>query len=304
MRPSTRARVLCFACAVAVAGCTRGAPAPPTSPAPRIVSLSPAITRTLVDFGLAGDIVGRSRFCTAVDERVPVVGDLFEIDYERLVRLRPTAVLIQPTAADGVPAQLSALATQHGWHLGDWRFDSIDEVRRAIGQLPFVLFPEAGPRRDRADASARRLLDQIEAALTPGPEPSFAGPTLLLVSVEPVPMAAGPGSYLDDLLVALGGTNAVSARGWPQLSLEDVVRLDPQAIVVVRDHGPADVDPIEAAGAVATLDTAARRDGRIAALVHPDAMLPSSGLIGVAGAMRATLEGLADAPGAPGPPGS
>ena len=83
-------------------------------------------------------------------------------------------------------------------------------------------------------------------------------------------------------------------RKWAELSLEDVLRLDPEAIILVRDRGPADIDPIEAAGPLGLLDTTARRDGRIAVLWHADANLPSSAVSGVADQMRAVLGRLAE----------
>jgi ABC-type Fe3+-hydroxamate transport system substrate-binding protein len=109
----------------------------------------------------------------------------------------------------------------------------------------------------------------------------------------------GQGTYLHDILAAMGGTNAVSAQGWAQLSLEDVVRLDPEAIIIVRDSAARDGDPLEAAGPLRKLETTARRRGRIAVLWHPDAKLPSSGVVGVAKEMRRVLETLAETDGAP-----
>ena len=47
----------------------------------RIVSLSPAISRTLIDFGLQDRIVGRTPHCASIDPSIPVVGDLINIDY-------------------------------------------------------------------------------------------------------------------------------------------------------------------------------------------------------------------------------
>ena len=106
-------------------------------------------------------------------------------------------------------------------------------------------------------------------------------------------LVVGRDTYLDDILDALGGRNAVQAVGWVELSLEDVLRLDPEAIIIVRDHGPA-VEAVDAAGPLGDLDTTARRRGRIVVLHHPDANLPSSGVIGLAREMRRVLRRLAE----------
>ncbi|MCA9290710.1 MAG: hypothetical protein KDA25_06255, partial [Phycisphaerales bacterium] len=72
-----------------------------TTPRPgavRVVSLSPAISSTLRDLGLDPLVVGRTPWCDALDPDVPVVGTLLDVDAERLARLRPTHILVQPPA--------------------------------------------------------------------------------------------------------------------------------------------------------------------------------------------------------------
>ena len=76
----------------------------------RIVSLSTALTRIAVDPGCGDLIVGRTRFCKSVDSAIPVIGDHFAQDFESLVRVRPTPILIQPPRNDSP----SALAEQSG----------------------------------------------------------------------------------------------------------------------------------------------------------------------------------------------
>ena len=63
----------------------------------RIVSLVPSLTETLVDFGLAGSIVGRTRWCTepaGVVERIEAVGGTKNPDVERIIGLRPDLVVV------------------------------------------------------------------------------------------------------------------------------------------------------------------------------------------------------------------
>jgi len=63
----------------------------------RIVSLVPSLTETLVDFGLAGSIVGRTRWCTEpadVVEKIEAVGGTKNPDVARIVELRPDLVIV------------------------------------------------------------------------------------------------------------------------------------------------------------------------------------------------------------------
>ena len=300
--PASRRTIPWILAAALVVGCRDDSGPTTTTPRePRIVSLSPAVSRTLVDFGLDGLIVGRSPWCASLDPAIPVVGDLYTIDYERLIRLRPTHVLVQPPASTGLDPALQRLAAEHGWILGHWTFNTLDDITRMVRDLPGVLYPHPGPPRERTTGRSEELLARIATALSMplSPPPGSAGRigrTLLVADAEPVVIVFGRGTYLDEALTALGGENATTARGWAELSLEDVVRLDPATIVLVRDRGPADVNPLVAAGPIGKLDTTARREGRIAVLWHPDSKLPSSAVADVIRELRQVLMRLGDPP--------
>ncbi|MBT8484549.1 MAG: hypothetical protein KJO43_03155, partial [Phycisphaerae bacterium] len=224
--------------------------APPAATPRRIVSFSPALTRMLVDLGVGAEIVGRTRFCTAADPSVPVVGDLRDVNYERLLEVTPTHVYVQAPAA-GVDRELAAMATRHGWALHAWDgIDDIDDVERVLRALPATLDPAF--TRDGPTLATRvaEILNDLAATLVPVAAPGApgnAGSVLLVYATEPVGVFGG-GTYLDDVLRRLGGTNAVTASGWLEMSLEDVVHLDPSAIIVVRAEAPDGRDAAAVAG--------------------------------------------------------
>jgi iron complex transport system substrate-binding protein len=261
----------------------------------RLVSLSPAISRTLIDLAIEDCIVGRTPYCDSIDQSIPVVGDLTNVNFEALVRLNPTHLLVQPPAA-GVDPHLQRVARERGWIIGAWRLNTIDDIRTMLREMPASIYDDKSDERETLAGKARRLSDEIESALAPAKqesELSFTGRVLMVNDVNPV-MAFGADTYLDDILHALGGTNAVTDRGWVQLSLEDVVRLAPDAIVLVRPGANA-ASLTDDLGPLATIDAPAVRDGRLALLAHRDALAPSSGVIGVAEEMTAILRDLARA---------
>ena len=83
----------------------------------------------------------------------------------------------------------------------------------------------------------------------------------------------------------------VVVAGYPELMLEDVLNINPDSIVLVYDAPPGSDDVDELAGALAVADIAAARDGRIAVLVHRDALMPSTGIVEVAAALKKALAG-------------
>ncbi|MDY7108930.1 MAG: ABC transporter substrate-binding protein [Planctomycetota bacterium] len=263
----------------------------------RIVSLSPAISRTLLDLGLEERIVGRSPFCDFLDPAIPVVGDLHGAQFERLIELDPTHVLVQSPQA-GIDPGLRELADEHGWKLAGWRgVNTIDDIEAMVRELPTVLCEPGSDELAALGARSAELLNEIAAALAPGEtdDQVWRGRTLLVYAMSPLGVF-GRGTYLNDVLVRCGAGNAVEAEGWVQLTLEDVTRLDPGAIILIRPgprNQPAEpVDPIDAAGALATLDIEAARAERIAILSHPDALMPSTAISEVAAELRDVLRRL------------
>ena len=188
----------------------------------RIVSLSPALTRTVCMLGGQGAMVGRTPWCDAPD--AVVVGTLEDRNLEAIAALRPTLILRQSSVADPALETLAASvdATVRTLHL-----DSVDDVRDGLDPLAKLLV--AGGIPD-ADAAARDLATRHRQAIAMPVQSTL--PVLFLFSVDP-PMAFGSGTYVDDLWRAMGGTNAITKPGYPALTAEDVIRLAPSAVVVI-----------------------------------------------------------------------
>lgn len=266
-----------------------GGGGPKPTGGPRIISLSPAISRTLVDFELHKHIVGRTPHCASIDQSIPVVGDLINVDYEAAIRLRPTHVLVQPPSG-GIDQRLIELSKERDWTIGQWRLNGREDIEAMVRDLPGVLFEGDASREADATRQAARILNDIAAALSPvagDAEPLFRGRVLIVHAVDPAVLVSGAGTYLDDILRTLGAANAANAQGWAKLTLEDVVRLDPEAIILVRPGRPANPAPL------ADLAIAAVRDKRIAVASDQDGEMPSSGIINVAREFQSILRDFA-----------
>ncbi|TVQ59358.1 MAG: hypothetical protein EA379_10940 [Phycisphaerales bacterium] len=277
---ATLGAVLALACAL-VAACGRGEPAPATHTGavpdqPRIAVLSPAIAIMLVDLGAEGAIVGRHAFDLVLREGVQVVGDQAGIDYEALLRVEPTHVVIERGAGER-PPRLNDLAARRDWTVLDYPMLTLQDIRHALAALPADLALSGG-------AAARRdaLLAAMDASWSPRSGFGAAtGRALLLYSTEPLG-AAGPRSFHAELLEALGGENAIAA-GAPYIALdtEDVRRLDPDSVfLIIPSADPARLDdllrPLRRAGLRAVAE------GRVALIHHPHAQTPSTAMIDVA----------------------
>lgn len=276
------------ACAAWVAGCERAgkeAGGEVGGGTPRVVVLSPAAGVTLRDMGLEGWVVGRHGFDLALDPSLPVCGDQGGIDYEALLRVRPTHVVIQWGSRE-LPGRLTSLARERGWVIENYNPLSLSEIDAASASLARALGVEAS----RAPS--------VSAALAGMERAGYGGRVLLLAGVDP-PAALGPGSFHHDMLVALGAKPALERGGpWVTLDAEDVRNLSPDAMLLILPRAPgAPGGPggrgaaQERLGRLGTLDVPAVREGRVAVIDDPLAHTPSTAMIGVAGEMAGVLRG-------------
>lgn len=201
-------------------------PAPPSAGgAARIVSLSPAITETLFALGEGERVVGvalRSDYPTEAQKR-PSVGAGTSPDLEAIARLRPTLILSEDTKI--LPVERLA-------PLGPTRFLpwlTLPEIVKGIRELG-ALVGQPAKAEELASAMERRFRSKAGAA----------APRVLMLFVDQPgrvgPMYfAKPGSLHDAMLAAGGGRNAIveEVRGAPTLSVEGLLQLDPDAILLL-----------------------------------------------------------------------
>ncbi|MEO0651542.1 MAG: helical backbone metal receptor [Planctomycetota bacterium] len=186
----------------------------------RVLSLCPSITETLFALGLepaeghGTGIVGRTKFCVEPSARVaalPVVGGTKDPRLERILELAPDLVLMNEEENRREDAEALAAA---GVALHTSLPVDVPSTARALESIGTAV-GRPGPAADLArDLTARAA--QIEASLADAAPVRFA----YLIWRGPW-MAAGPGTYVDALLKAAGGTN-VLGRGpirYPEVGL-------------------------------------------------------------------------------------
>jgi iron complex transport system substrate-binding protein len=234
-------------------------PPPPSNPR-RVVSLAPSATDIVVALGLGDRLVGVTRFDHAPEVKdLARVGGFLDPSVEAVVALRPDLVL---WLADGgaLPAVTRIAA------LG------IPVMAIPIVSVADVLASCRAVGRALNDSGAgERLASGLEDALARVRRRAAPFPVrrvLLVVGREPL-VVAGPGSYPDELLQAVGGRNVVGGSvAWPVYPLERAAALDPEVVVdaAVNEHGAT---PNRSLSAIPTV-----RRGGLRTLESDDALRP------------------------------
>lgn len=314
-------RAMLLFSALLLASCGQGSPSPSaTSEAAsandaaqpnQIVVMSPALAVMLQELGHEDAIVGKHTWDMVLSDAVPELGDQFELDYEALLTLNPTHVYTQYESA-GVPDRLRELATQRGWHLEDYRLNTLEDIAQALDDLYLDLGGTV--QRDQplqiegVELGSMPVFDQplpsdkLGTALADrGPSVRGSGRVLLLGAADS-PAALGPGSFHHEILSRIGGTAAIETGSpWMTLDAEDVLRLAPDAIVLFSprtitdderwpEGEPTWDDLTGRLGALATLPIPAIQQQRVLLIDHPLSLLPSPALAEVADELAAALE--------------
>ncbi len=268
---------------------------PPNAPGPRLVVLAPGLASTIRYLGRGDTMVARHGFDAWSPANIAVGGDQAGIDYEVLLRVAPTHVLLQ-WGERALPERLVELAASRGWQVRSFPLLTLDQVAQAADEVrDFVLAPSMS-----AESAAKmpRLSEELAAALTPRPERAAAGRVLLLAAVSP-PAALGPGSYHHDMLLRLGGTSAAMDLGaYASLDVEDVIARAPGAIVLILPRAaggkaavaPSDRPAMEALGPLALETIPAVRAGRVVLIDDSEGLVPGPGLLRVARELSAALD--------------
>ncbi len=249
-------------------GC--GAPEAPQPPAEarRIVSLLPSFTEILVELGAADRLVGCTEHCRPDREvtRVPWQGAGAA---EAILRTRPDLVLRQEVRTETDPV-LAALA-RSGIYVLTVPSETIADVKSGILRIGGAV-----GKRDEA----MRFVETFNADLLRARAGALGKdtPKVLFVfgrdqgAVANV-TAAGPGSFLDELIRFAGGRNILEDLDspYPAISLELIVRRGPQVII---DNVPGKSDPLTAWRASVLAGVPAVRDRRVFAVHDPGLLIP------------------------------
>ena len=210
---------------------------PPT----RVVTLAPNLTEFVYAVSAGSTLVGTvsPNDYPEAARSVPVIGDSRRFDVERILTLKPDLVLAWHHGnADRDLAQLEAAGLRL-YRIEPRRLDDVPRVLERVGEL----LGHAEQGRVRAEGM-RAELSTLRARHADVPAVSV----FYQVWQSPL-MTLNRQQIISDLIDLCGGRNVFAdlPQLVPQLSIESVVAVDPEAILATRqrtrDAGGAERDP-------------------------------------------------------------
>jgi iron complex transport system substrate-binding protein len=235
------------------------------APAMRVVSLTPSATEVVAALGATDLLVGVDEYSTYPPEvtKLPKVGSFLTPNLEIIVKLRPTLVVV-----DDVHGQAAGALHDAGVTTVACAIHSLPDVKSALATVGARLGKQAQAQRVAAEIDA-----SIEAARAK--RPAQRPRVLAIIDREAGGLgslvAAGPGSWIDELLAVVGGENVLAAAGvrYPKISMEEVLRGKPDVILDVSFSARSGIEAWKG------VDVPAVKTGRVVALTDAFIAAPS-----------------------------
>jgi iron complex transport system substrate-binding protein len=198
-------------------------------PPDRIVALAPSNTEILFALGAEDRIVAVDQWSDhpPAAKTKPRISP-FSPSLEQIVKLRPDLIL----AAHGSAEPVLPLDRQ-GVKVLVLAPRTLEDVYRNILLIGRIV--EAEGRAKRLVDAMRQRVAAVLAKVRGAPRPKVF---VELDASDPIrPFTAGPGSFVDLLVQLAGGVNvaASSRTAWPQFSLEELLRADPDMIILADE---------------------------------------------------------------------
>jgi len=184
----------------------------------RIISLKPNITEILFALGAGDRVAGVTTWCDRPEEakKLPKVADYISLNTERIIALSPDLVI--GSEENSIKSQFGVLSnagiatmTLPFKTLAEL-YSSIEKIAGAVGKK------EAG----------KKLVENIKQAGRPAGRQRTV---LVLVGHRPF-IAAGPKSFIGEIVAAAGGKNVVeSTLPYPSINGEFILASAPELVI-------------------------------------------------------------------------
>ncbi len=199
----------------------------------RIVSLAPSITEIVFSLGCQQRLVGVTEYSDYPEgaRSLPSVGTYVYLDLEKIVSLKPDLCI---AIKDGNPLGTIRRLEEMGIAVYAVNPRDVDSVMASISDMGKILGAQEPAREVVSDmqqrlAAVRKKVEGI----------SHRPKVFFQIGMDPI-VSAGSDTFIHELIKRAGGRNLAGGHpGYPRYSVEDVLALAPDIIIVTsmdRQH--------------------------------------------------------------------
>ncbi|NLV75909.1 MAG: cobalamin-binding protein [Tissierellia bacterium] len=204
----------------------------------RIVSLAPSHTEILFSLGLGDNVVVVTSFCDYPEEASTKeqVGSFQEINLERIIELEADMVFQYGPGDEDINNSLE----EAGIKVISYEPETIDEVIDLIKTIGKIT-----GKTSEAEEITKDMIDRRDAVVE---KTKDADKVKVFYEIWHDPLtAAGPGSFMDELITLAGGDNIAKDADspYPQFDVEKLIERDPEVYLAADDMEERDPEAIK-----------------------------------------------------------
>lgn len=194
-------------------------------PPKRIVSLVPSQTELLVYLGLKDNIVGVTKFCVhpqGLKKEKVIIGGTKNFHFDKIDALRPD--LIIGNKEENYKEGIEKLAEKYPVWMSDIKnLEDAYQMILSVGELTGSI-----PKASQLVADIRKGLDK---------EFHFKGSAVYLIWNDPL-IAVGSDTFINSMLEKAGFENLIIKQRYPEITVEELVELDPNFVLLSSEPFP------------------------------------------------------------------
>lgn len=180
----------------------------------RVISTSPAISEMVTLLGAESFLVGVTPYCQD-GKTATKIGTALELDYEKVMALKPDLIILQSNTVNKVNLELQKLKLK----TAVVKIVTLDDLLNAWKTIASHLGKDLTP--------VKKLQEKIKTT-------KLAGKVLFVLGAVPKRsvMVAGSNTFFDDLAREVGLESIVQTNGWPNYDAEKMRSLSQQDVTV------------------------------------------------------------------------
>ena len=192
----------------------------------RIISIAPSNTEILFALGLEDKIVGITNYCNFPEEtkNIEKIGETFPLNLEKIVSLKPDLILAYAGQLNEIP-RLREL----GLKVIVIEPLNLQETLKSIQMVATV-----GGIPEKGNILVKNLSQRVDQIKTEVSNLEITKkPKVFIGGIYETIWTPGEGTLFNELISLAGGTNiAAGFSGWTKISLEFIVKEDPDIIII------------------------------------------------------------------------
>ena len=196
-----------------------------SAPPQRIISLVPSQTELLVDLGLEDSIVGLTKFCMhpkGLRKRKAIVGGTKNYRMDVIESLKPD--LIIGNKEENEQSGIEELMEKYPVWMSD--IYSVEDSLEMIGSLAELL-----GAKSKAEEIILKLKSDFATSLPK------KGSAVYLIWKDPI-MVVGSNTFINEMIKFAGFDNLIQAARYPQLPMEELIKLNPEHLLLSSEPFP------------------------------------------------------------------